>query len=302
MPVTVQFISDLHVDFAGGDLGARPTGADLTVNVGDLGNGTHKYLARWLDPFLNSGSTVAFIDGNHGAYREGTGADRAYTLQSVQDECRRICERMGAHYLENDAITGVGRDGTPWRLFGATLWSDFSIRPEGMSPKQAMAISQRGYVPSDERPDRYGSRPHNDYVAVHRKPGKRLTPSDTLSLHTASLIEIADFLSEPLNDGVTIVATHFPPTAHFAGEGDHSWLYGSSDMESFMYAETAPDLWVCGHVHRSADMMVGSTRLVSNPRGYPDPKSVNGFENANWDPELVIEFEPRPAPAPAPGM
>jgi Icc-related predicted phosphoesterase len=43
-----------------------------------------------------------------------------------------------------------------------------------------------------------------------------------------------------------------------------------------------PVAWIHGHVHRAADYMLESTRVVCNPRGYPDEPST-GF-----DPGLVI--------------
>lgn len=308
MPAEIQIHSDLHPEFDGGKFGVAPIpGVDLIINIGDVGNGAHRWLARYLDEMMSTGATVIYVPGNHDAYREGSNADRAYTLASVEDECRRICEAAGAYYLNNDAIAGIGTDGTHWRLFGATLWSDFSLRPEWMSKRQAMSLSQNGYLANEEMPPSiHGRSYHNDYRAIHRSPGKRLSPSDTLAMHAETVERIGEFLAQPVEDTVTIVATHMPPTHHLAQTGTHSWLYGSSDMEPLMHGETAPDLWLCGHVHKSADLQIGDTRLVANPRGYMMRHRMLGGdlapENGNFDPELVLSIEPRPAPAPAPGM
>jgi predicted MPP superfamily phosphohydrolase len=309
MPVVIQTHSDLHPEFDGGRFGVAPiAGVDLIINVGDVGNGAHRHLSRYLDEMMTNGATVIYVPGNHDGYREGSNADRAYTLSNVEEECRRICERAGAHYLNNDSLTGTAADGTPWRLFGATGWSDFSLRPEWMSKKQAMSLSQNGYLSGEEMPPNLAGRSyHNDYRAIHRSPGKRLSPSDTLAMHNETVERLGEFLAQPFEeDGVTIVATHMPPTHHLVESGTHGWLYGSSDMEPFMHGETAPDLWLCGHVHRSADLLIGDTRLVSNPRGYMmRHRMLAGDiapENGNWDPQLVLSVELRPAPAPAPGM
>jgi 3',5'-cyclic AMP phosphodiesterase CpdA len=308
MPVIIQTHSDLHPEFDGGRFGVRPhDGVDLIINVGDVGNGAHRWLAQYLDEMMSTGATVAYVPGNHDGYREGANADRAYTLASVEEQCRRICESRGAYYLNNDVISGIAADGTPWRLFGATGWSDFSLRPEWMSRKMAMSLSQNGYIAGDEAPSRAGRSYHNDYRAIHVKPGRRLSPSDTLAMHNETVARLGEFLADPAEDGtVTIVATHMPPTGHLAQTGTHSWLYGSSDMEPLMHGETAPDLWLCGHVHRSADLIIGDTRLVANPRGYIiRHRMLAGDlapENRQWDPELVLSVEPRPVPAPASGM
>jgi hypothetical protein len=51
------------------------------------------------------------------------------------------------------------------------------------------------------------------------------------------------------------------------------------------------DLWVHGHVHSSLDYSVGGRcRVVSNPRGYPVHRQPERFENANFDPRLVIDL------------
>jgi hypothetical protein len=43
-------------------------------------------------------------------------------------------------------------------------------------------------------------------------------------------------------------------------------------------------------VHKSHDYILGSTRVVANPRGYPEFERANSpRENPNFDPTLVIE-------------
>jgi Icc-related predicted phosphoesterase len=42
-------------------------------------------------------------------------------------------------------------------------------------------------------------------------------------------------------------------------------------------------LWVHGHIHYATDYVIGRTRVVNNPRGYPN-EPLTGF-----DPGLVIE-------------
>ncbi|MGD5643834.1 hypothetical protein QUT23_22580, partial [Xanthomonas citri pv. citri] len=63
-----------------------------------------------------------------------------------------------------------------------------------------------------------------------------------------------------------------------------------------MTGETAAELWLHGHVHANRDYVAGDTRVVANPRGYPDPRGPGGRENPAFDPCLVVDVEPRPAP------
>ncbi|OYU91978.1 MAG: hypothetical protein CFE29_03785 [Bradyrhizobiaceae bacterium PARB1] len=276
----IHFFSDLHVDHAGGDIGVQPVDCDLAVFGGDLCNGLHKHLPDLLEKFR--GVPLVVTEGNHDAYREGPANDRAYTLQDVRDRTGEICARYGAYYNPDGyvVIDGV-------QVITACLWSDFSIRPGYMSPKEAMYISQKGFHP--EQPvSPAGRTPHNDYQAIHTAPGKRLTPSDTLAMHKAS-VEAIDLALDAEPDMLKVLATHFPPDDGVASDGTHSWLYGSRDCGHII--ERA-DIWLHGHVHVSRDAEVGGTRIISNPRGY---RQRDGrFENPAFDPSLVIDVEPKP--------
>jgi hypothetical protein len=47
-----------------------------------------------------------------------------------------------------------------------------------------------------------------------------------------------------------------------------------------------PDLWLFGHTHESEDTVIGSTRVVSNAKGYGYPS----WDNAHFDSKLIIEI------------
>ena len=58
--------------------------------------------------------------------------------------------------------------------------------------------------------------------------------------------------------------------------------------------EIGPQLWISGNVHGPHDVMVGVTRCIANPTGYPvDGTGMEGFE-----PDRVVEVEPRMIPVP----
>ena len=69
-----------------------------------------------------------------------------------------------------------------------------------------------------------------------------------------------------------------PPSEHrnacFVSNAEHLLAAGSAD------------LWVHGHTHDSVDYLLGSTRVVCNPRGY----MRNGVaENPCFDVDLLVE-------------
>jgi Icc-related predicted phosphoesterase len=56
----------------------------------------------------------------------------------------------------------------------------------------------------------------------------------------------------------------------------------ASSLDEFV-AASGVRIWVHGHLHDSADYSIGSTRVICNPRGYPEEL------NAGFQPGLVVE-------------
>jgi hypothetical protein len=51
------------------------------------------------------------------------------------------------------------------------------------------------------------------------------------------------------------------------------------------------ELWIYGHTHESEDIVIGSTRVVSNAKGYgPWLPKYRHWDNPNFAPNLVIEI------------
>jgi hypothetical protein len=65
----------------------------------------------------------------------------------------------------------------------------------------------------------------------------------------------------------------------------------TTDLTALMGGERIA-LWLFGHTHRRADVDIGGTRVLSNPRGYPR-QPVPSF-----DPDLVVELPRPPSPGP----
>ena len=61
--------------------------------------------------------------------------------------------------------------------------------------------------------------------------------------------------------GDTVAITHMGPTESVEA-GDHSWLYGWSDLQHLMHGRLAPRCWLHGHVHKSLDYTIGDTRVI----------------------------------------
>lgn len=53
---------------------------------------------------------------------------------------------------------------------------------------------------------------------------------------------------------------------------------------SDLIARKQPKLWIHGHTHERVDTIIGNTRIIANPRGYPNERVETPF-----DPKFVVE-------------
>lgn len=154
-------------------------------------------------------------------------------------------------------------------FLGCTLWSDFKLlnnRDIAMSAAQSTM---------------------NDYRLIMMGPdGKKLKPLDTELLHIKSRKWLEERLEGVPAQNKIVVVTHNAPSRRSIPEQyrhDPVTAAFATDMEAFV-ADLRIDLWVHGHLHHASDYTIGNTRVVCNPRGYPD-QAYDGFQ-----PGLVIEL------------
>ena len=251
----LHVLSDLHLER--GEPLPPVADADVVLLAGDIGRGVDglQAAARWWTDV-----PILYVSGNHEPY--------GGALPDITDRLREASARFGdrVRVLEDDeaVIGGV-------RFLGCTLWSDFAAGGGEEEREFSMELCARAV---------------NDYRHVSWSPESRtLRPDDTLGLHAASRRWLADRLAVPF-DGATVVMTHhgpLPPPSRIPSAVRRA-IAGAfvSDLSELMNAERVA-LWVYGHTHRVHDDDAHGTRVLSNPRGYPQER-VAGF-----DPALVVE-------------
>lgn len=88
-----------------------------------------------------------------------------------------------------------------------------------------------------------------------------------------------DFLLSAGHESLdTIILTHTMPSPKCINpryEGNYLNPCFANDWEDVIH-KIKPNYWICGHTHDAIDMMIGDTRILANPFGYPN-------ENKNWD-------------------
>lgn len=132
----------------------------------------------------------------------------------------------------------------------------------------------------------------NDYrkISFSKQPFRKFKPIHSFRMHQ----ETRSFLTLALaqaGDRKTVVITHHAPSrSSIPSEfnGDPLSARYASDLEGLV-GETKPAIWVHGHIHTPVDYLLGETRVISNPRGYP-------VERSSFDAGLVIDSDYRYPP------
>lgn len=246
----LRLLSDLHLEHADFTPPPAGVGVDVTVLAGDIDTGVKGI--RWAK--ANFPEPVIYVAGNHEFY--------SHDFPRLYDKLRAEAAGSNVTVLENDSIVIAGVS-----FLGCTLWTDFALYG---APSLAAFAASRGM---------------NDYRAVRwSQTFGRLKPDHTMAWHHTSKAWLKERLKA--TTGPVVVVAHHLPSAQSLHPGfpnDPLNPAYASNLDDMFHEPWAPALWCHGHSHWKVDYESGSTRIVSNPRGYPGD-FVKGF-----DPGLVLE-------------
>jgi predicted phosphohydrolase len=232
----IHLLSDLHTEF--GPVDAPAAAADVVVLAGDTGVGL-KGLS-WAQEHFR-GRTVIYVAGNHEYYKQA--------IPRHTEKLRDAAKTLGIYFLENEPIV---LDDVAY--LGCTLWTDFALHG---NPWLAASEAERLM---------------NDYRRVRLSPGYgKLRAHDTARLHRRSLEWLREEIPRHAGKKIVVVTHHAPSLRSVPDrfrDDPVSAAYASS-LDAFV-ASSGVHLWIHGHAHDSADYRIGGTRVVCNPRGYPE--------------------------------
>lgn len=229
----IRILSDLHLEFES----YTPTEVecDLVVLAGDIdvkARGVTWASAHFKQPVL-------YVPGNHEYY----GGSLGYSLGKL----RVAASGTNVHVMNEDTFE---LDGV--RFIGATMWTDYRIT---------------GNVPLAEFD---AMTQLVDFRKIRNKSFSKLKPWHIREEHNSARKFLMEELDKPY-PGKTVVISHHAPCALSIAErykdkaGDHLSAAYASELSHLM---DPVDLWVHGHTHDSFDYIVGTTRVLCNPRGY----------------------------------
>ena len=278
--------SDLHLEFETLELN-NTEGADVLVLSGDIC--LAKDLAfketirseKWMEFFTHCSQQfkdVIYIMGNHEHYH----GDFAKSYDQLKGA---LADLTNIHVLEKEFITF----GDVTFICG-TLWTDMNKE----DPNTLYGI--RGYM-NDYRIIDNSNNPVHFKKAIYKKdengnyvtekvgeinttifdhyefdtrPSK-FSPEDSLVEHKAMLKLIDEVTKDMVSEKFVIVGHHAPSKLStkpkYQGDVMVNGAY-SSDLSDFILDRPMIKVWTHGHTHDTFDYMIGSTRIVCNPRGY----------------------------------
>jgi predicted phosphodiesterase len=264
----IALASDLHLEF--GTISLENTeNADVLILSGDIlvekellerdvyeirfddkSSRIHKFFEECSSRF----PAVVYIAGNHEHYH----GDFALTLGNIRS---RLSYLPNVHVLDKQVIKIA--DVT---FIGGTLWTDMNKE----DPNTLYRI--KSYM-NDYRIIQNSS----NVVHFRNEDGKSHTraamfmPEDSVKDHKTMLKFIAEVVDGNVNDKFVVVGHHSPSKLSTKPQYEKDVLVNgaySSDLSEFILDRPQIKMWTHGHTHHEFDYMIGSTRIVCNPRGY----------------------------------
>ena len=245
----IQVVSDTHCE-CGIPIHKQITpqpDVDVCVMAGDFDDATGG--ANVLNQLGEMFPKVVAVLGNHNFYN-GNISNRAKRV-------REGIENPNVHLLDCDELRLNGV-----RFLGCVLWSD--LNNDDWFVKQACKRI-------------------NDFYMINDGDA-RFTPTALMRRHKEEKQWLELMLHEHSVGLPTVVVTHFLPSLlscdkRYAGQVLNHYFAANCDD---LVLDSGVKYWINGHTHTPCDYMIGDTRVVCNPRGYPNENKVYN--------ELILEI------------
>lgn len=204
-----------------------------------------KFLKNVSEQFKN----VVYVPGNHELYHGKFHAGLGY----LRTECQNY---PNIHFMAqaSQVIDGIN-------FIGCTLWTNMNNH----DPVTMYTVQQN----------------MTDYRIIREdmENYRRINAQDTIARHRRHL----DFINVTYanSNNPCVVVTHHAPSKLSIDKryADDFYMNGGycTDLYDFIDIRKKIKLWIHGHMHSVSDYVIGSTRVVCNPRGYPGEYSHDSF-------------------------
>jgi len=276
----VAICSDVHLEF--GDINLQNTeDAQVLILSGDImvakdlgAPDPHNFLegarsTRFVDFFKRCSFQfphVIYVMGNHEHYH-GDYATSASKIRSM----------LAANSLDNVRLLDKEMldIGDSHRFVGGTLWTDMNGEDEATMQHVSRRMNDFQICENSAEMVNYRTFDVEDTehkaVKFRTRPAT-LSPRHVVEDHKAML----KFIDEVYDDTppwmtMVVVGHHAPSKSSEHPRYKHDTLMNgayNSKLDQFIMDRPGIKLWTHGHTHEDFDYMIGSTRVVCNPRGY----------------------------------
>ncbi|MGP5210197.1 metallophosphoesterase [Psychrobacter alimentarius] len=263
----LQILSDLHIDSYARQshpIGHIPkTDADVVLVAGDTANSDsgmpwlQEQAARLQVPLIT-------IAGNHEYFNENVldFDEKLATWDNYNNESMQGVKILQCQHIDIDDV----------RILGCTLWTDYQYKAN----EETMAAAKHFM---------------RDYKQIYA--GTELfSPEVSIQIHAKQRQWLQQALITAKELGKkTIVMSHHSVSPLSVSEKYASLPSNAafvSDFSEWMHKDWAPMLWVHGHTHEAFDYRIGNTRVIVNPRAYPNEVSSTALA-FSWDKVIHID-------------
>lgn len=262
----IAVCSDLHLEFADLDL-ANTENAEVLILGGDI------FIAKELARMQDSQEAALLVPT-----RERSRAERYYNfVQRCSERFPNVILIAGNHeHYHGDFVNsfkimkGAFVDLTNVHVldkehmfiddvlfYGGTLWTD-------LNGEDHTTMSSIKFMLNDYQSIRNTVKRDGFYT-------KKFLPEDSVADHKEFLRRLTDILTQYPNTTAVVVGHHAPTkmSTHPYYKDQHLMNGGySSNLSEFILDNRNIKLWTHGHTHHEFDYMIGTCRVVCNPRGY----------------------------------
>jgi len=266
----IAVASDVHLEF-GPIVFENTGGADVLILSGDIcvvkdllehdspmptekSQKLHDFFYNCCNKFPH----VVYIMGNHEHYHY----DFAHTLKDLKKNLKYL---PNLQILEKESWTLFGEV----TFIGGTLWTD-------MNKEDPLTLLHIRKAMNDFRcvknsANQVGYWVENDGQRERKYRDSTFSPEDAVKEHRA-MVDYISMVVEGKHDHKFVVVGHHAPSrlSTHPRYRDEALMNGgySSDLNEFILDRPQIKLWTHGHTHEDFDYMIGTTRVVCNPRGY----------------------------------
>lgn len=272
----IQLASDLHLEFADVNI-KNDTGADVLILSGDIlvaddlrnqpvnlawgdfpdeGYGRAKRAMRYRDFFQRVSfqfKHVIYVMGNHEHYHG--------KFDKSADIIRETIGYLNIHNIHLLDRDTVEIDGV--HFIGGTMWTD-------CNKGDALTLYHLETCMNDFR-----------VIRIAGENFKKFLPMRTVMEFTKTRDYFKSVIENLPEDAKVVVCSHHAPShlsIHEMYKHDTLMNGGySTDMSAFILDHPRIKVWTHGHMHNNFDYMIGDTRVVCNPHGYPGENNSFDF-------------------------